>query len=393
MKNLKILAVLLVFLFTMSGCIVVEKIMGREKPEDVLAKIDNVYYEKIDTLNFEAKVKLIENQSQVDVSEADLVVQGKIDKTDEDNVIGEYLADGSIIYEGESFEGGIGLKVLSKNLAYLTISDEILSEVSEKVPFIASAMNLEKLKGKWITMAIPEEFSGATTAEEPVSEEEKELTKEQQKQLDQLYKETTFFVIIEELEDEEINGISTYHYKVNINKDETMNFFVKSSEILEEPMTVDEKESLEKSLEIFSENPSDVWIGKKDNYIYKFASRLHIKEQGYDLTVDIEIKFSDYNKPVEVEAPDPSEIIEETDLYEGTLSGLRNLMEPSVNLDKLEKTTDEKEMSEDEEKPEEEEVSDLPDEEIDLEDFVTKEEVEEMVEELKELEPKIKRKR
>lgn len=359
MKNLKIFVVLLVFLFTMSGCTVLEIIMGRPDPEDVLAKIDDVYYEGIDTLKFEAKVKLIENQSEVDISEADLVVQGKIDKTDEDNVIGEYLAEGSATYEGEKFEGGAGLKVLSKNLAYLTISDEILAKLIENRPLVTSMMNLNKLKGKWLKMDTPEELMGAPV-EEPVSDVEEALTEEQQKQLEQLYKETTFLIIVEELDDEKIDSVSTYHYKVNINKEDIMNFFVKSAEIFEEPMTVDEKEDLEKTLTTFSENPSEVWIGKKDNYIYKCTSRLHIKEQGYDLTLDVELKLFDYNKQVEVTAPDPSEIVEQTDLYEGIGSGLRD-------LDELE------------------EVS----EEIDLEDYVTEEEVEKMMEEL----PKIKRKR
>jgi hypothetical protein len=139
-------------------------------------------------------------------------------------------------------------------------------------------------------------------------------------------------VIDKKLSDETINGKSTYHYQLKINKNKIQELVSKiiasemeSSPIVEESeLTANVANAIAKTfIDAIGDIYIETWIGKDDFLLYQakidknvnLASAFQPAGFGAMVSGNIAIKLSvlksDFNKPVDVQAPETSQKIEE----------------------------------------------------------------------------------
>lgn len=169
---------------------------------------------------------------------------------------------------------------------------------------------------------------------EGLLEKQVESQKELQEKFEKMIEGKKFFLVKLELPDATINGIKTYHYVLTLNKAEIKgmipDFAIIYVDMIKEMMPSDyplteediynaKKEiiqELNKSFDEFFAKTGDfdgeVWIGKKDYLLYKVKMEKAIdlnKINEYSkgtLTFDIDMNFSNFDKPVTIEAPKES---------------------------------------------------------------------------------------
>ena len=173
--------------------------------------------------------------------------------------------------------------------------------------------DLSKIKNVWIK-SDRSEFANPT-ADSSASN----LTAGQTKQIEDLYAQIKPIQITKKLPDDEINSTSVYSFNYHINKD-ALNRLVSGSYniIYGHPMPNDQQLSL---LQGVNFNDGQMWIGKKDNYLYKmnggfalnFGSTTPVSGQ-----IDWEINLSNFNEPVNIETPTDAKSTEE---IQGLLMG------------------------------------------------------------------------
>ncbi len=75
---------------------------------------------------------------------------------------------------------------------------------------------------------------------------------------------------------EDINGTGTTHYSISVDKLLMKKFLNNMSNLLVSNLSVDEKTNLKEILDSTSVNSIDIWIGNKDNNIYRYKIKLDI---------------------------------------------------------------------------------------------------------------------
>ncbi|MBZ9572148.1 hypothetical protein KJA15_02365 [Patescibacteria group bacterium] len=169
------------------------------------------------------------------------------------------------------------------------------------------------------------------------SEIEEEMQKEKEKQeemienLKSLLEGKRLYVVKREFLDKEIKDEKTYHYLVALNEKEVKKIIPELYKIListikfgpppteEQWKEFQEKLSIEldKSFEKLGEITAEFWIGKKDMLLHKVKGEKEIDLSKFDktkkgkITIKIDMDFSNFNQPVEVEAPEEYKTLEE----------------------------------------------------------------------------------
>lgn len=219
---------------------------------------------------------------------------------------------------------------------------------------------LDTVKDQWIKIDpesmkdFSEDFGG-----EYQSSLSKEAQEELKNKLVDLFKDSKFYEVKEELPDEKMEGEMTYHYILTLNKEgikELVPKMIKLAvesykesngeiEIQEEEMNQALEEEFPKSVDEFFEatGPIDfeVWIGQDDMYLYRAKIEKEIdlgnfKESfsgsiGESVPVEdigkvftsMDIKLSKFNQPVQVEAPEEFKTLQEviTSIMMGFFTG------------------------------------------------------------------------
>jgi len=185
-----------------------------------------------------------------------------------------------------------------------------------------SSAGIGGFKNKWIKIneesikKASEIFSAGTKQTINIGEK---LSEEKQQELAQemvrLFVGKRFYDIKKEFPDEKIGDQLFYHYAIALKEDEikklildifTVAFkYMPESSILKEEYILDISEHIQESLdELFAaigEVDFEVWIGQKDNYLHRFKLE---EEIGKDLnSIFLDIKFSEFNQPKEINPP------------------------------------------------------------------------------------------
>jgi len=170
-------------------------------------------------------------------------------------------------------------------------------------------------------------------------EKQTESQKEMQKKIEQMITGKKFFLVRSELPDTTVNGIKTYHYMLTLNKTEIKgmipDFAIIYVDMLKEMMPPDyplteedisqaKKELTQELNKVFDEFfgkvgdiDGEVWIGKKDYLPYgvKFDKTIDMskidKYSKGTITFNIDMNFSNFDKPVVIEAPKEYKTLEE----------------------------------------------------------------------------------
>ncbi|MBU2635238.1 peptide ABC transporter substrate-binding protein [Patescibacteria group bacterium] len=156
------------------------------------------------------------------------------------------------------------------------------------------------IENEWIKIEQPNK-SKSSSEDTYIQELEKEIQdqKEITKKLKGRLKDKELYIVKKELADETINNIKVRHYLVNLDKEKVKGII----DLLWISRVIT-------SIERIEEISGEIWIGKKDNYLYK------VKLGGKDNIVNLEIEFSNFNKPIEIKEPTDYKTLEEV-LAEG----------------------------------------------------------------------------
>lgn len=193
------------------------------------------------------------------------------------------------------------LKVIyvQKNL-YLNLTDfdmtlDSSGDESAGSPMIAGMVNgiVGSLKNKWIQMD-KEQGAEVYSEQEPLSENHKAMIREYVSGM-------RYVKQISRVGSDKINGVNTDHLKVSVeNGQELVDLIKKISLERNQPI---EDEDLAKI--IGQKIDFDIWIGKKDYFVYKMVSSplVATDEAGSESSATVEVSLSNHNQPVSVSAP------------------------------------------------------------------------------------------
>ena len=162
-----------------------------------------------------------------------------------------------------------------------------------------------------------------------VETQEPDLLEKEQKELGEkilnLFKEKKVYYVREELPDEKIEEKKAYHYLLVLDRAKIKEIIPELFEII---MEFSEKEmpeagefgtafvaggvaeSVDKFLEKIGGIDIDIWIGKKDELLYKIRIEKEIDVSKFSegakgkMTVKLDMEFSSFNKPVMIEEPE-----------------------------------------------------------------------------------------
>lgn len=195
------------------------------------------------------------------------------------------------------------LKIVDKKV-YLNAKGIDLSAIE---PFlISNGTDLDKIKNLWVDLSYTANLSAIKNIELPNSYD--------------------FFDVKSQLPDEVFDGQKTYHYVVAINNPKLATVLAelsrdslqKSGMYENVDITINAiKEGIENILSNIGQIDIDVFIGKKDNYIYKVAVNKNIDLPSLVpflegvVTIDLEVNNSRFNQPVVIEAPVNAKKVEE----------------------------------------------------------------------------------
>lgn len=294
------------------------------------------------------------------------------DEIDPENPKGEMEFNFELMSDPESFSFAFDVKIIGE-IIYLKMKD--ISEIPDETLYMWQEMGIDfsEFSGQWIK--IDEDSIRSfyeATGQDPAkidkmikdNEEMQEKYKEISEELLELIKKRApdLLKVKKTLPDKEIDGVEVYHYLVVLDKGgvkKTIPELIETTEdmfftILEEQygaMVVgmfkaqwkDQKEELleelDKGLDEFFDKSGDIsaelWIGKKDYYLYKveFEKFIDIKhflpEESGEMTLGLNINYSDFNQSITVEPPQEYKSLEEIliPLFEASMARRRSMIE------------------------------------------------------------------
>jgi len=137
--------------------------------------------------------------------------------------------------------------------------------------------------------------------------------------------------------DEKIEGVNSWHYSVQLDKEELKNLIIKITEIVtDEEVSEEKKKSFDETLKAMELKDIEIWIGKKDNLPHKALISFSSKEtEENKVTADYKFTFffRNYNRPVKLEVPGSTQSLNE--LFEDLFGGLINNAKNSEIISKM----------------------------------------------------------
>lgn len=130
------------------------------------------------------------------------------------------------------------------------------------------------------------------------------LTAEQLNQLKNLFADLNLFKNLKELEKEKINQITVRHLAFEISKQAVEKFIIDYyKNILNLPLNDRNQNELK---EVINELPilaGEMWIGKKDFYLYQFKLPLELNQKNPISNINFIIQFNQYNESFNITPP------------------------------------------------------------------------------------------
>lgn len=212
-------------------------------------------------------------------------------------------------------EAFAGTGLLSSLEGRFRVIDDVIYFKIDKMPeFFGFFAIDEELENQWIKID-PETFRKELGLEEETPTEF-QLSEEQWQQLSEMFEQKDMIKIEEVSKEEIIDGLKTYHYKLLFDKSLLREFFaevIKAVGITEQVGQEKLQETLDEFMDNIKEMGADVWIGKKDylarkiNIYFNFASEEIEEAELYTIS----IKISDFDKPINITAPEDIKTFEE----------------------------------------------------------------------------------
>jgi len=277
--------------------------------------------------------------------EALKTLHSKINFEENDNFENKSLIQLDINYDGNdpkniktASDVSVNMNVFGLGVSYAfelkQIGESSYLKLKEIPAFLTQMMNLGELSNQWIK--INEESLKNLLGEElyqKISEKKAAAEKQQEdlvKEFKKIIENKKFYLVKEELPDEKIDNKKVYHYKVVLNNEEIENVIYELGNAVGKNLGMDlssegfSKENINKLIEKIGEISGSVWIGKGDNFLYRIFVEKTLKlsdleenkkttknNKQEEILIKLDINFSEFNKPMKIEAPDQFKKIEE----------------------------------------------------------------------------------
>jgi hypothetical protein len=289
-----------------------------ENPQEVLSQAifnlrDMEQYEYTGSIATEIQSS---NPEQTDVppGKFSLAANGAVDVKDKANQKFQTLLDVSFGLDKEKAISGKAEFRLVGDYSYLIL---------RSAPIIGF-FNLEPLENQWMRL----ETSAAKMqllelAPTEISASSTEITTDQIERLRAVIVRNEIFNVSENLKNEILDGVSTHHYKVTLEKGKLIAALSEVNAILKEGQSKEDQKEMDMALEEFTAAlkergvqdrwPFEIWIGEKDNFIRKLLVIAPIDMSEYQITgnVTITTTFTNINVAPVIEAPADARDVEE----------------------------------------------------------------------------------
>lgn len=173
--------------------------------------------------------------------------------------------------------------------------------------------DMKSLQNQWVRVSLAElAASSYLESDYPTYE----LTPDEEKELLDFVNANPPFVVTERLQGQEINGAATFHYKYRVEKENLIKVLKKISELSGQP--VEDSDYTEVFKDVSFED-GEIWIGKRDLYIYKTKFTVISSDPTTDAkaTLGVDMNFKNYNNTPKIEEPTDTKSFEE---FFGTLA-------------------------------------------------------------------------
>ncbi len=256
-----------------------------------------------------------------------LKASGKADESKEGDEQSEGITEINLSTSGISLKAGLTTRAKG-DVIYLRL---------DEVPVILEALGLSSLRGQWIKIDVKEFLKLLTASGRSMVDPEdqykksKDVMKVVTKTSVALLDKHPILVVDEVFADTTLDGVSTYHYRFSLDQTH-MRAFMK--EFIEEVMraqakamdqtesTIDmgmarmKKELFPKIDEVSVKAKGELWIGRKDNLLYKLTlvpDDVSIEEEGMKVKMggSLSLTGKDYGKPFVIEVPKDSMSLEQ----------------------------------------------------------------------------------
>lgn len=162
------------------------------------------------------------------------------------------------------------------------------------VPEIPS-FDLSPIKGQWI------KASGAASSKPKTS-----MTPEQRAEIERAFVEIRPARVAETLPSEMAGGELSDRYRLAVDREKLEAFGKRVEEIMGTEAKADGSEAISALPEDVDVRALEIWIGKKSNLPTRMLLKMHLRDKAgteFEGDVAIDATFSDFGKPVAVEAP------------------------------------------------------------------------------------------
>ena len=231
---------------------------------------------------------------------ADITVtsKGNVDMADSANI----KTSGTFSVDAGTLSGAFDVRSLDKTL-YFRIT---------QAPALLSAFGLGQIINKWVSLSLATATSSFSSVPlVPQTGLATALTEEQKKHILEIANNAHFITFKEKEASEEINGVDSYHFTFDLDKEGIKTYLSELKTYINESGKNDsylsswDPSPIEKSLDKIQNFSGNIWIGKKDNLPSKIDTSLSLSS-GADstLTVRLVSLLKDWNVPTSIIAPE-----------------------------------------------------------------------------------------
>lgn len=300
----KVIALSLAVLILISGCSWFKKDPQKAVNEAIAKFADVKKFSSV--LNVKGLVTFPQGETPNRI-EFTVTAAGKSDVSDEKSPKIDTDLKVDAIFDGKTGSGEIIFRTISdKMFASLTKLEIPGVDAEEMQAQMASVLN------KWWSMPLGEN--------NPLDRLQTEREK-----LQAHFKNTRFFTNAREDGEEEIQGMKTVRYRVDLDKNELKKFLLDIARTEGNELNPDEEKAIEESLQDL-EFSGAVWVGD-DDIVHRIGGTLTLQpQQGPTSSFEIDYRAWDYGKDVEIAEPADAREFNPIMLY--SLLGAFGMFEP-----------------------------------------------------------------
>lgn len=314
----------------------------RPSPERVVERAIQKMRE-LKTFRFETEFNFEAREENNKILDTFIFFKNDLDKTDSQNlkIAGDFTIEFSFlssrIKENKNQFSLSGENKIIGSISYFKITNPPDPSFSKRI-LESLGVDLTEIKEQWIKFdqeIFLKAVSGQNTEQEIIDQnlqEREEVEKAIIKKLEELL---GTYIVKKSLPDGEVNGVKTNRYLLILNKEEIKRAlpeiftftgqFLGPEGILELGVLQDLLPRINEFLEMNEGLPVEVWIGQKDNYLYKIkldeqinvAKLVKPLEAGKisnavpgQVNLKLNIDFSNFNQFLQIEAPLETELLE-----------------------------------------------------------------------------------